>query len=226
VDDGHTRLLLEAGIRIAELRKRAGFSLSGIEACLITHEHGDHACGVKDVMKAGIDCFMSAGTLKALNVTGHRLPLLLESKQQFKVGTWTILPFDTVHDAAEPLGFLLVNQAGEKLLFATDTAYISYRFKGLTHIALEANFAPSVLKENVAQGHVSPDVAKKLYGRHMSIDAVKKFLAANDLSRVQEIQLLHLSDQNSDAGKFQSEIETQTGKPVYIADSLNKGGFQ
>jgi phosphoribosyl 1,2-cyclic phosphodiesterase len=75
-----------------------------------------------------IDCYISAGTVEALGISGHRLNII-KAKQQFRIGTWTALPFDTQHDAAEPLGFLLANQDGEKLLYATDTYFIRYRFK-------------------------------------------------------------------------------------------------
>jgi hypothetical protein len=42
-------------------------------------------------------------------------------------------------------------------------------------------------------------------------------MQANDLSKVQEIWLLHLSDGNSDADRFKREIQELTGKPVYVA---------
>jgi len=45
---------------------------------------------------------------------------------------------------------------------------------------------------------------------------VKKFLQANDLSRVQEIWLLHLSDGNSNSERFKREVKEISGKPVYI----------
>jgi hypothetical protein len=52
---------------------------------------------------------------------------------------------------------------------------------------------------------------------HFSLENVKRFLQANDLSRVQEIWLLHLSDGNSDETRFKREIQELTGKPVIIA---------
>jgi hypothetical protein len=46
---------------------------------------------------------------------------------------------------------------------------------------------------------------------------VKEFFKVNDLSKVQEIYLLHLSSGNSDAVRFKREFAELTGKPVYIA---------
>jgi len=68
--DGSTPLLLECGISFKEIKKKLNFRTSEIAACLITHEHGDHAKAVNDLMKAGIDCYMSKGTKEALGIEG------------------------------------------------------------------------------------------------------------------------------------------------------------
>lgn len=128
------------------------------------------------------------------------------------------MPFRTIHDAREPLGFLLANQAGERLLFCTDSACVPHRFRGLVVIAVEVSFESELLKQNIESGLVHPDVGKGLWGRHMSLETAKRFFAANDMSKVQEIHLLHLSDHNSDADRFKQEIQKQTGRPVYIAE--------
>lgn len=217
IDDGSTPLLLECGIPYREIRRQFKFRMSEFAACLVSHEHKDHSKAIADVMKAGIDCYMSKGTAKVLNISGHRVKIV-QPLQQFHIGTWTILPFETQHDAAEPLGYLLANQAGEKLLFATDTYYIKYRFQGLTHIMVETNYAIDILKANIETGAVNDAMAKRLLQSHFSLDNVKEFFRANDLSQVKEIHLLHLSDGNSDAERFKREIQRLTGKPVYVAE--------
>ena len=167
-------------------------------------------------MRAGIDCYISAGTAEALGLSGHRLNII-KARQQFRIGTWTILPFETQHDAAEPLGFLLANQAGDKLLYATDTYYIRYKFHGLTHIMVECNYAADILKRNVEAGAVPKELKGRILKSHFSLENVKKFLLANDLSKVEAIFLLHLSDGNSDAERFKREVMELTGKPTCIA---------
>lgn len=176
----------------------------------------DHSKAVKEIMRAGIDCYISAGTVEALGLSGHRLNII-KAKQQFRIGTWTALPFDTQHDAAEPLGFLLANQAGDKLLYATDTYYIRYKFHGLTHIMVECNYSLDILKRNVDAGAVPKELKSRILKSHFSLENVKKFLQANDLSKVQEIWLLHLSDGNSDAEKFKREVQELTGRMVFVA---------
>ena len=216
VTDGRTPLLLECGIKYKEIQKRLNFRASEIAACLVSHEHQDHAKAVKDIMRAGIDCYMSQGTAEALGLSGHRIHVI-KAKQQFRIGTWTILPFETQHDAAEPLAFLLANQEGEKLLYATDTYFIRYLFRGLTHIMIETNYSMDVLKRNVEAGTVDKALKNRILKSHFSLENVKQFLKANDLSKVQEIWLLHLSEQNSCEKRFKEEVQKITGKPTYIA---------
>lgn len=176
----------------------------------------DHSKAVKEIMRAGIDCYMSRGTVEALGLSGHRVHII-KAKQQFRIGTWAILPFETQHDAAEPLGFLLANQDGEKLLYATDTYFIRYRFRGLTHIAVECNYSLDILRANLEAGLVEPALKGRILKSHFSLENVKQFLRANDLSKVQEIWLLHLSEQNSCEKRFKEEVQKITGKPTYIA---------
>lgn len=216
ITDGRTPLLLECGIPFREIQKGLHFRVSEVAVCLVSHEHKDHSKAVQDMMKAGIDCYMSAGTAEALGISGHRLHFI-KAKQQFRIGTWKILPFETQHDAEEPLGFLLANRNGEKLLYATDTFYIRYRFQGLTHIAVECNYSLDILRANVEAGLVEPALKKRILKSHFSLENVKNFLKANDLSKVQEIWLLHMSDGNSDANRFKREIQELAGKPVYVA---------
>lgn len=215
---GGSPLLLEAGLPWKQIQQGCGFQTSELAGALITHSHMDHAKAVPDLLKAGIDCWMSTGTAEALGASGHRVHVV-RALEQFKVGEWTVLPFDAVHDAPEPLNFLLTHRSGVKAAYITDTAYCKYRFQGLTHVLIEANYSLDILNENVANGSVPAELKKRLLKTHMSIETCKEFLRANDLSRVEAIYLLHLSDGNSDAERFKREVQELTGNEVYIAQS-------
>ena len=215
ITDGVTPLLLECGISMKEIRKGLGFKTSGIAGCLVSHEHADHSKSAKDLINAGIDIYTSQGTIDALELVGHRVHVV-KAKQQFNVGEWIVMPFDVQHDAVEPLGFLLANEAGDKLLFATDTYYIKYKFKGLTHIMVECNYSAEILNRNLNSGLVPAAMKKRIMQSHFSLENVKEFFKANDLSKVHEIWLIHLSDLNSDAARFKREIQELTGKMVIV----------
>lgn len=187
-----------------------------ISGCLITHEHGDHIKAAKDLVKIGVTVYASAGTLEAGNLKGHRA-ITVQALQQFQVGTFVILPFDVQHDAKEPLGFLIESTAtGEKLLYFTDTYYVKYTFSGLTHIMGEVNYDPEIVGENMRNKVLAPQLAKRLMKSHMSIEHFLDLLKANDLSKVKQIYLLHLSDSNSDEERFRLEVQKLTGTEVYV----------
>lgn len=216
VTDGTTTLLLEAGIRYKDIQKGMGFRVSQIAGCLLTHEHGDHSKSVKELMRAGVDVYASKGTFEALGLSSHRAKCVT-SLESFTIGTWTILPFDVQHDVSEPMGYLLANKTGEKLVFLTDTYYCKYTFDGLSHIMVECNFSQQILDENIAAGRVPHVMRRRLMKSHFSLEHVKDFLRANDLHSVREIWLLHLSDTNSSEEMFKREIQALTGKQVYVA---------
>jgi len=73
VSAGQTSLLLECGIPITKIKQGLDYRLSETAACLVTHEHLDHAKCWRDISKAGINLIMSKGTAEALGADGHRI---------------------------------------------------------------------------------------------------------------------------------------------------------
>ena len=210
-------LLIEAGIPINRIKRELGFDFSNIQGCLITHEHGDHAKAIKDIARLGIDIYASKGTLNALNCTGHRF-IPMTSKQSKTIGKFEVLAFDTEHDVVEPLGFL-IRYKDKKMLFATDTYYLRYKFNGLTHIAIECNYVRSVMEEGLEKGLIDIKRVARTMKSHMSLENLIEFLKVNDLSKVQEIHLLHLSDDNSSIPIIKEEI-----RKIYKGSLIIAGG--
>jgi len=213
ITDGKTVIMIEAGIRFKLIQQAFDFKLHDVAGCLLSHEHGDHAKSVKDIMKAGIDCFMSPGTAKALKLSGHRLKTV-SVKQIFTIGTFKILPFEAQHDCAEPFGYL-IQSGSEKLLFLTDSYYCKYRFTCVTHFLIEANYCKKILEENIESGRTPAFIKHRLLKSHFEIENVKEFFRVNDMSACKEIYLIHMSKGNADPELFKNEIQKITGKPVY-----------
>lgn len=215
INDGRTQLMLEAGIPFKQMQKASGFTITRCAACLITHEHKDHSKAVADLIGLGIDCYMSKGTANAMGTSEYKRAI---SKQAFIVRTWKVLPFATEHDAAEPLGYLLLSlHTDERVLFITDSCYVRYTFAGLNYMLIECNYADDILQQNIADGLIDVNNARRVERSHMSLENCKELLLANNLSRVKEIYLCHLSDRNSNAEQFKKEIAELTGRPIYIA---------
>ncbi len=216
ISDGKSSLLLDAGIPLARIQAGCGYCVSKLSGCLITHAHSDHVKSAKNLAKLGVNIYTSQGTIDMANLNGHRINRV-KALEQFEAGTFKILPFDVEHDVPEPLGFLVYSkETKEKLLYLTDTYYIRYIFKGLTHILIEANYDPDVLLSNIRINYMDSGRAKRVITSHMSIDTTIQTLKSFDLSLVKQIYLLHLSNDNSNAELFKERVQAITGKEVYI----------
>lgn len=208
-------LLIEAGVPISKIKKALDFKLSSISACLISHWHLDHAKAIHDIAKAGIDVFCLAETAQALKFSGHRYKEIYPLRQ-FEIGSYSLLPVPINHqdirtgDRVPGVGYL-ISDGIEKFLFYLDSFYCKYRFKDLSIIALGVNYSKKTLDPDLNSTR-----KKRLFKSHMSLETAIKFFKANDLSKVREIHLLHLSSENADPDYFKSEVQKATGKPVYV----------
>lgn len=209
VEDGESVLLLECGLsfrRLGTLVREAGFRLSGLSGCLVSHEHKDHArCWEKLYEKSGVSIYASDGTIQALDADGRITPLAPDVGQNIsksiKIGTFEVLSFRTYHDAKEPVGFLIRSLAdGEKLAFATDTGNLRYQFPQLDYLAIEANYQDDILARNT---RLPEATVKRIRNTHMEIGQVCGYLSTLDLSQCKTVYLLHLSDASSNEAWFE-----------------------
>ena len=211
VTDGKTHILLECGLSHKKILQGAGRSLSDFSACLVSHEHKDHAKSVQQLSERGMALYMSAGTAEALGVEDVNV---ISHMEQFSVGTFDIMPFTTFHDAAEPLGFLLRSREdGESLAFATDTVNLRYRFPGINILALEANYDKNIL--DLCE-RLPDKVRHRITNAHMEIETLCGYLNWLDLSSCREIYLLHLSDATSHEERFLERVRCAVPKHIKV----------
>ncbi len=197
-------LIIEAGIRLQELKKALNYDLSKVVGCLISHSHGDHCKYANDYMKYGIDIYTSKETIAAANLSGHRV--FQFSPLPVQISQFTIKCFAVPH-GVPTLGFLIKHPLAGSILFVTDAACIPHKFNNLNHILIEANYEDSILTNDRA------------VGKHMSLDTCLQFLQANDMRQVRNIVLLHLSSGNSDSKIFTKSVQTVApNASVWIAD--------
>lgn len=223
VDDGRSVLLLEAGLPASKITAGYRELLPRVVGCLITHEHMDHARGAAELARRGISLYLSKGTRENIpgiqNLYALQIVRAYEPFHLYEQGEvlWTVLPWAAQHDAAEPLGFLIQSRStGEKLLFATDTCFIPNTFQGLHTIMIECNYSNHLIDRAVEEGYTPASAAARIRNTHFALQDVKAMLAANDLSQVSRIYLLHVSAANGDKRAFEREIRAFTGIPVTV----------
>ena len=211
-----SKLLIDAGIKFEDIQKGTNYQITDLAGCLISHAHGDHVKAVTKLLRAGVDCYASRETWTALNQPIFSRVKEIKAGTVYEAGGWKFKPFNAVHDSPGTYGFLITD-GKSKLLYLTDSAYSLHKFQGLTHIAIECNFSEEILRQNQSAGDIEMNRFKRVTRTHMSIERLEELLKANDLSKVQEIHLLHLSDANSNEEEFKTRIQKLTGKPVYVA---------
>lgn len=211
ISDGQTTILIECGISYKELKKKSDFIVpSGIDACLVSHSHSDHAKSVKHLLRYGVRVIASQATFDELCIKGHHNAKSVVNKQLLTIGTFEIMFLEMYHDVP-CLGFFIHScVTKERLLFATDTYMIKYAINDLNYIMIEANYDIDLVE--------SDSLRKRLVNSHMSIETTIQYLNTIDLSKVKQIYLMHLSSRHSNADDFKKRVMKETGKPVIVCD--------
>jgi phosphoribosyl 1,2-cyclic phosphodiesterase len=208
-------LIIETGIRLMKVKEALNFDIERITGALISHSHKDHSGRTVEYLMAGIKCYTSAETISELTVTSHNLIPVADKITHYS-GPFSFMPFSLIHDV-KCYGYLVRHSECGQFVFITDTLYANYKFKGVNHIIVEANYSEEILDENLERSRLIPLVRNRVISSHMSFSSCKKFLSMNNLHQVRNIILIHLSSSNSNAPEFTREIERLTGKKVYVA---------
>ena len=213
-------LILDAGLPLRQI-VAAVDDWKSVAGCLITHEHKDHSIAAADLLERGIPVYLSTGTKASIReaTRPHRRYVVdaaveVPNQKLFHLDGFTVMPFGVEHDAREPQGFLVKSdRTGEQLLYATDTAYLRYRFKGVHYWLIECNYCDDIMAED----STAPAFKGRLASSHMSLETLKQFFQASDLTETRHIVLCHLSDTRSDEDRMVREIAEATQKPTCAA---------
>lgn len=206
VKTDRVRLLIDAGLSRKEVAKRLesiGEDPNGIDAILITHEHSDHACGLKTIVKdLPVQVFATSGTLRTLLTQDYELNesnvVAVRADFMFSIGDVEVLPFHVPHDAAEPVAFSVIC-GGVKITQLTDIGYlpddVAARLQGSHLLILESNHDLEMLRI----GPYPWNLKQRLMGRygHLSNTAVAHFLRDRYDGTADHVMLAHLSEKNN-----------------------------
>lgn len=205
-------LVLDMGFSFARIKKNLDFNLSNVNFLISHKDHIDHGKGAPEAIKAGCNVY-------------HSLP----EYQPLEVGEFTVLAFPVIHNVPTQ-GFIIQHEEMGNLLYLTDTGYLDYKFEDINHWLIEANHDEDIIFDRAFDGKSNISLSNRNLTDHLSLQGLLKMLANQNLSMAETICLIHLSDTNSHAERFKSEVVKATGKPVYIAEkglqlSLNLNDF-
>lgn len=216
LSNGDEALLIEAGVNINDIKKALNFDYSKVVGCIVSHSHGDHAKSIQKVMELGINTYASIETLLATNSYLLHKATSLKATKTHHIGNFKVMPFDVKHDVP-CMGFLIEHKDCGRVLFLTDTYYCKYTFPNLNNILIEANYSKEIIDKRFGADSGKEFLRNRILRSHFSLENCKDMLSANDLSAVNNIVLIHLSDGNSNEKQFVDEVTELTGKNVCAA---------
>ncbi|MFA6332038.1 MAG: MBL fold metallo-hydrolase [Methanoregula sp.] len=199
-------ILIDAGLSTKELLSRmaaAGLDAGKVDAVLVTHEHGDHIRGLDvTARKLNIPVYATEGTLRDFLEYRRtsKKPLAHHTcryHERFAVGNFSIEPFATSHDAAEPCGYI-VTEGDARIGYCTDTGIMTTEMLGLLRscegIVLESNHCPEML----ANGPYPESLKRRIRSKkgHLSNNAAAECLRGFGKD-VPQVILAHLSEINN-----------------------------
>ncbi len=204
IEGGGTRILIDAGFSGIELERRLAaidVDIRTISALLVTHEHGDHICGVQVLARRfGLPVFISRA---AKEVAGSKLEKVADwheivAGQEFRWQDLEIHPFSVSHDTADPLGFV-VGHGDRSVGYCTDTGAISrlmqHRLGGCNGLVLECNHDLEMLKN----GGYPPWLQQRIRSKdgHLTNSDAAGFLVDLIHGGLEHVVLAHISDTNN-----------------------------
>ncbi len=216
VSDGRTCVLVDAGLSCRTMRQRMADvywqGLEDVSAIVLTHEHGDHAGEVNQILKTNPDIvvYMSNRTREeTLRTEGTKTTRALAAiervetfnvRQAFQVGTMEFDPFPVSHRAIDPCGFTVAAE-GLRLTIATDLGVItSPVVKAINRsmaVVLESNYDVGLLAGCLRPEFIRERTASDL--GHLSNDQVNQFLRGEFNGNPLHLILAHVSYNPDDA---------------------------
>jgi len=216
--EGDEILILDAGVKPTNRISKYLYDLRPARpvGCLITHEHGDHSASALNLYRMGIICYATPGTAERIGEGIKTIfpydPTCFRQDVKPLGNAFLVMAFKTNHDAVDPCGFLITNTlTGERMIYATDTYFMTYRFPGIHYWLVECNYCNELVTEDTP-----PILERRLKESHMSLDRLCQVFEANDLSTCRKIVLCHISQDRGDPEMMKRRIRDQTHKPVEV----------
>ncbi len=201
IDNGSTRVLVDAGFSSRELKRRfaaADIAPESVEALIVTHEHTDHACGaVRAARRWKWTVHATAGTVTAMPELACADVRTFDAGATLTFGSMTVLTAPTSHDANDPVAVVATDTAtGARAAVVTDLGRESLHLRSVLRevdvLVLESNHDDVLL----AHGPYPVSVQRRIASGtgHLSNREASALARACVHAGLQHLVLAHLSE--------------------------------
>jgi len=228
VKNEDTMILIDAGFSGKEIRRRmalVGLDPDDLEACLITHEHGDHIKGASILSRRhAVPLFMHPATKRAghRKFTGSERMRHFEMDEVMELGSLRVTSVPTLHDSASSTGFLIEN-SGVSLGYLTDLGAVTednfLMMRKANFLVMEANHDRDMLWNGPYPPHLKARVDSRV-GHLSNNDSAEFIKLLAEMGDLEGVMLAHLSAKNNTPELALSTVRDGQEKefPIYLAD--------
>jgi phosphoribosyl 1,2-cyclic phosphodiesterase len=221
----HCRLLVDGGLSARQLCRRlefCGVAPNELDGVLLTHEHGDHVCGLEVLCrKFQVPIYCNALTAEAIrygSLGEHRNWRIFRTGASFSICDIAIESFSVPHDAVEPVGYTF-HSGRSALGYVTDLGHATRltieRLRQVQTLVIETNHDEKMLQGDPCRPWPVKQRIQSRHG-HLSNAAAAAVIAELLPGKIERAVLGHLSrDCNSPelaAATVQAELE-KYGRP-------------
>ncbi len=236
-----TKILVDAGLSAKETLRRltfVGIDFADLDAVLITHEHSDHAGGLRVLLKT-LNCpvFISRETQDAYlrdtnrqdNEANKRVEAIknrtieIESSRDFRIGDIDFEPFSVPHDAADNFGFV-AKHAGVRIATVMDlgsfTTLVKEKLRCCDAIVIESNHSRDMLKTCAIY---TWELKQRILSRtgHLSNEELSDWLTEEFDGAARHVVLAHLSQRANEPhlARLMAETALQMRTELFRAET-------
>jgi len=207
VKNEDTTILIDAGFSGAEIRKRmqlVGLEPDDLEACIITHEHGDHIKGASILSRRHkVQLLIHPASKRAghRKFNGSERMRHFEMKEVMELGSLKVTSVPTLHDSASSTGFLIQSN-GASLGYLTDLGAVTednfLMMRQADFMVMEANHDRDMLWNGPYPPHLKARVDSRV-GHLSNRDSAEFIAMLAELGKLKGVMLAHLSGKNNTA---------------------------
>jgi phosphoribosyl 1,2-cyclic phosphodiesterase len=199
----HCKVLIDGGLSARQLVLRleqCGVTPEQLDGVLLTHEHGDHICGLEVLCrKFHVPIYCNALTAEAVRCDGaferYRRWRIFQTGTEFSICDITVQTFPVPHDAVDPLGFVF-HAGSASLGFITDLGYVTRliveRLRPVQTLVIETNHDEKLLQNDT---HRPWPVKQRIQSRHGHLSNTAAAGVIEELlsGKIERVVLGHLS---------------------------------
>ena len=202
IDNGRTRVLVDAGFSARELKRRlavVNIAPESVEAVIVTHEHTDHSCGAaRAASRWKWTVHATPGTVEQLPELEGADVRTFDAGATLTFGSMNLQTVPTSHDATDPIAVVATDvPTGARAAVVMDLGQVSVHLRDALRdvdvLVLESNHDEGML----ARGPYPLSVQRRIAGLlgHLSNRDAGAAARACAHSGLQHLVLAHLSEQ-------------------------------